>query len=217
MMLNLSGPMIRPKSGAPRHLMVLLHGYGSDGQDLIGLAPLFADLLPEALYVAPNAPQSSDLGAGYQWFPVVYDTELRGFDGIEPVRPIITTFLDGLWKETGLGPAETFLVGFSQGAMIALDTGLHLGRDLAGILAFSGGTPLTQTPALPADAKTPVCLVHGDSDEIVPIAMSRRADKLLREAGRDVTFHVSAGTGHGIAPDGIEVARRFVADHLPQR
>jgi phospholipase/carboxylesterase len=217
MMLNLSGPMIRPKSGAPQYLVVLLHGYGSDGQDLIGLAPLFADLLPEALYVAPNAPQSCDLGAGYQWFPVVYDTELRGFDGIEPVRPVIMAFLEGLWEETGLGPAETFLVGFSQGAMIALDTGLHLRRDLAGILAFSGGTPLAQTPDLRADAKTPVCLIHGDSDEIVPIAMSRRADMLLREAGRDVTFHISAGTGHGIAPDGIEVARRFVADHMPQR
>ena len=64
----MAGPLIRPKSGTPQMLMVMLHGYGADGEDLIGLASYFADLLPETLYVAPNAPTRCGLGAGYEWF-----------------------------------------------------------------------------------------------------------------------------------------------------
>jgi phospholipase/carboxylesterase len=207
---RLDGRRAKPPSGKPSHLVVLLHGYGSNGDDLIGLVPYLRRSLPDALYVSPNAPNSCGLGTGFEWFPVSYDTELRGFDGIQSVRKMVSGYLGDLWEETGLNASRTILGGFSQGAMIALDTGLHLAEDLAGILSFSGGIPLVQAPVVPAGKRVPVFLAHGDADDIVPLAMSRRAHDLLSNAGLPVRLHISPGAAHTIAQDGLEAALRFL-------
>lgn len=139
---KLSGPMIVPRSGEPpRQAMVLLHGYGSDGNDLIGLAPHWQDLLPEALFVSPNAPDVCDsFAGGYQWFPVSFagDRLARRQEGVLQARPVLVEFLTDLWQQTGIAPEQTILAGFSQGAMMALHVGLSLDRPLMGIIAFSG-------------------------------------------------------------------------------
>jgi len=211
--VKLSGPMVQPQSEAPRRAMVLLHGYGSDGNDLIGLVPYFRDLMPDALFAAPNAPRSCAINPlGYEWFPVSFDGLFGGFDGIQSARPVVAEFLYDLWAQTGIGPAETILAGFSQGAMIALDTGLSLDAGLCGILSFSGGIPLGQTPDLHGGPEVPICIVHGDQDPVVPLEMSQHAEKLLSAAGHRVRLHVSKGLGHGIDGDGVDFARRFVAE-----
>ena len=126
-------------------------------------------------------------------------------------RPVLTEFLNDLWSQSGIGPENTILAGFSQGAMMALHTGLSLQQPLMGIIAFSGaflppdgfgGAPL---------AKTPVCLVHGDADDVVDPEHSADAEVALRLAGYDVSYHVSPGVGHGIAPDGLAFASQFIA------
>ena len=214
-MTKLSGPMLPPASGgAPKQAVVLLHGYGSDGNDLIGLAPHWQAILPDAVFISPNAPQQCrQLAYGFQWFDISLDGDrlARRQEGVVEARPVLLEFLADLWRQSGIGPEDTILAGFSQGAMMALHTGLSLDRPLMGIVAFSGAF-------LPPDgfgsallAKSPVCLVHGDMDTVVDPEHSADADVALRLAGYDVSYHVSPGVGHGIAPDGLAFAGEFIA------
>lgn len=214
-MTKLSGPMLPPASGgAPKQAVVLLHGYGSDGNDLIGLAPHWQAILPDAVFVSPNAPQLCDsFAGGFQWFPVSLDGDrlARRQTGVVEARPVLTEFLDDLWAQSGIGPENTILAGFSQGAMMALHTGLSLETPLMGIVAFSGAFLPPEGFGTKPYAKSPVCLVHGDMDEVVDPEHSADADTALRLAGYEVSYHVSEGAGHGIAPDGLSFAGQFIA------
>ncbi len=213
-MTKLSGPMLAPASGkAPRQAVVLLHGYGSDGNDLIALAPQWRSLLPEALFVSPNAPeQCRQIASGFQWFDISYDGDrlAKRQIGVQTARPVLVEFLGDLWSQTGILPQNTLLVGFSQGAMMALHVGLSLKQRLMGIIAFSGALLPPDGFGTQPFAQTPVCLVHGDMDEVVDPEHSADADVALRLAGYPVHYHVSAGVGHGIAPDGLAFASDFI-------
>lgn len=207
--------MLPPRSGAePKDIVVLLHGYGSDGSDLIALGQMWGPLFPDVLFVSPNAPEACALNpGGYQWFALDLDREAhaRRLAGAVAARPVIDQFLDDLWDETGLGPEHTVLSGFSQGAMMALHTGLGLDRRLAGVLAFSGALlPPRGYPQLP-DLRPPVALIHGELDTVVETDLSRDAARQLGAAGYDVALHVSPGIGHSISTDGLQFASGFLA------
>lgn len=213
-MTKLSGPMLAPANGqAPDSAVVLLHGYGSDGNDLIGLAPHWQGVLPGALFVSPNAPQALGMG-GYQWFAIDWtgDRVASRQTGLVAARPVLTGFLEDLWAQTGIAPERTILAGFSQGAMMALHVGTSLpaGQRLLGIIAFSGAFVPPEGLGGAGLAQPPVCLVHGDRDDVVDPGLSAEADKALRAAGFDVDYHVSRGVGHGIAPDGLAFATAFI-------
>ncbi len=217
-MTKLSGPMLAPANGqAPDSAVVLLHGYGSDGHDLIALAPQWQGILPGALFVAPHAPTPLGMG-GFQWFPIAWDSEANRLasrqTGVTQARPILLEFLDDLWSQTGVTPERTVLAGFSQGAMMALHAGLSLPADktLMGIVAFSGALLVPEGFEGEGLARPPVCLVHGDRDDVVAPAHSAEAAQVLGAAGLSVAYHVSRGVGHGISPDGLDFATRFVAE-----
>jgi len=210
---KLSGPMLPPASGGnPEQAVVLLHGYGSDGNDLIALAPHWQDVLPDAVFISPNAPeQCRQLASGFQWFDIALEGDRLASRqlGVAQARPVLLEFLDDLQQQTGILPENTLLAGFSQGAMLALHAGLSLERPLMGIIAFSGA--FVPPEGFGEAARSPVCLVHGDMDEVVDPACSAQADAALRGAGYDVRYHVSRGVGHGIAPDGLAFATAFIA------
>lgn len=215
MSTKLSGPMLAPISGnPPTQAVVLLHGYGSDGNDLIGLAPQWQNLLPDAVFISPNAPeQCRQLASGFQWFDISFDGDrlARRQVGVAEARPVLVEFLQDLWNQTGILPENTLLAGFSQGAMMALHVGLSLEQQLMGIISFSGAfLPPDGFGTLPL-AKPPVCLVHGDMDEVVDPEHSADAETALRLAGYEVHYHVSEDVGHGIAPDGLDFASAFIA------
>lgn len=213
MSVTLSGPMVVPESGNADHLVVLLHGYGSDGNDLIALAPHFKPILPNAIFVAPNAPQPCAINPmGFEWFPLDLDRDISRLTGIGATRPLIAGFLSDLWAQTGLSADKTILIGFSQGAMIALDSGLRLAEPLMAILSFSGGLVAPEEISAELKSKPPVCLVHGDRDDVVPPAMSLAGAKALEGLGVRVKLHLCEGAGHTIAADGLAFAQRFVAD-----
>jgi phospholipase/carboxylesterase len=214
MTTKLSGPMVPPKQGgAPTEAVVLLHGYGSDGQDLIGLAQYWRDLLPGAVFIAPNAPEPCrDNFGGYQWYPIDYSRPEARFEGAEAARPVIIAFLADLWAQTGLGPENTLLGGFSQGAMMALHVGISLDVALRGVLSFSGALIAPEGFRYGTGPKPPICLVHGDRDEVVHPELSIEASKVLRERGYSVSHYVEIGAGHTIAPDGLAFASRFIAE-----
>ena len=209
---KLSGPMVAPLSGETKQLVVLLHGYGSDGDDLISLAQYWREMLPDAMFIAPNGPSPCDINpAGYQWFPLDLDREISRLVGSEKIRPVVLEFLEDLWAETGLGAKDTLLGGFSQGAMVALDVGLRLPETLMGIIGFSGGVIDSAEVKNLIKSKPAVCLVHGGEDDVVPAGMSVRGSQALKAEGVEVDLHISPGVGHSIAPDGMEVANAFIS------
>lgn len=205
--------MVQPPSGKPEQIVVLLHGYGSDGNDLIALAQYFQTELPEALYVAPNAPQPCDINpAGYQWFPLDLDREMSRLDGAATARPTIRTLLEDLWAETGLTAADTVLVGFSQGAMMALDVGLRLDPAPFGIVSFSGALIGPEQLSNELGGKPPVALIHGAADDVVPTESSQIAEAHLKQWGLLSGLHIDHGSGHTIAQDGLGFALAFVRE-----
>jgi phospholipase/carboxylesterase len=209
-MAKLSGPMLAPHSGGPaRQVIVLLHGYGADGSDLIGLGHHWGPVFPDALFVAPNAPNPcSGNPFGFEWFPLSVDRIAGRIEGAKTAAPVIVEFLDDLWAQGGVTPASTFLVGFSQGAMMSLHVGTALSRRLGGIVSFSGA--FVPADGFPAADKPPVALIHGDLDQVVDPQLSRQAADDLLAAGYDVTLHISQGVAHGIAPDGLDFATAFL-------
>lgn len=206
--------MLPPASGGlPKQAVVLLHGYGSDGNDLIGLAPYWRDSLPDALFVAPNAPLPCDgFAGGYQWFEIDFAGDrLAGRQtGVIKARPTLVQFLEDMWAQTGILPENTIVGGFSQGAMMALHAGLSLETPLMGIIAFSGAFLAPEGYDAPGRARTPICIIHGDEDDVVSPGLSAQANEELVLVGYDVSYHVSRGIGHSIAQDGLDFASAFI-------
>ena len=209
---TLNGPSLPPADGAaPEQLVLLLHGVGADGNDLIGLAPYFQQVLPKALFVSPDAPFPYDMAPfGRQWFSLQERTPEAFDSGTHLAAPILNDFIDGLLVETGLTDAQTALIGFSQGTMMSLHVGPRRDQPVAGILGYSGA--LANPTKLVDDIQSypPVMLIHGDSDEVLPVSSLPKAVGGLEAAGVPVTSHVRPGLGHGIDEEGIKLCVTFL-------
>lgn len=211
-MSTLDGPRIPPAAGPARQLVVLCHGYGSNGNDLIGLAPHWRSYLPHAAFVAPNAPQRHPMGSGYQWFPLSRIDPDEALRGTESAAPLLNGFIDSELARLDLAPEKLALVGFSQGAVMSIYAGLRRKPGPAAIIGFSGF--LVGADSVPAGAKTPVLLVHGDADQVVPPQALLTAANLLAGLGVPVQWHMSKGLAHGIDPSGMELAGQFLREAL---
>jgi phospholipase/carboxylesterase len=210
---KLSGPSVPPASGnAPRQLVILLHGVGADGNDLIGLAPAFQQILPDAAFVSPNAPFAFDMAPyGYQWFSIKdFSSEAR-LQGAQIAAPILVAYIDYMLALFGLAEDRLALVGFSQGTMMSLYVGLRRAKPVAGIVGYSG--MLVGADRLKSEIKSrpPVLLVHGDADQVLPVESLPAAVKGLQEAGVTVESHIRPGLGHGIDDEGIRLGQKFLA------
>ena len=208
---TLSGPMLPPRSGQAKKLVVLLHGYGSDGADLIALGQFWSPLMPDTLFVSPNAPNACAVNpAGYEWFPLQTDRTISRVEGAPAAREVIVNFLIDLWAQSGLKPADTILAGFSQGAMMALHTGLSLDEPVAGIVAFSGALIPPAGLIDGVTPKMPVLIAHGDRDDVVDPNLSREAVETLTALDYEVIYHRSPDTAHGISQDMLDAATAFI-------
>lgn len=219
----LTGPGAGPRAGgAPRQLVALLHGVGADGHDLIDLAAQWGPALPHAAFVSPHGPAPYDMAPpdaghhGRQWFSLTDRTPAVLDAGIEAARPALDAFLDAELARRGLPPDAYALMGFSQGAMMALYAGLRRAVPPRAILAFSGALLAPgRVAALPA--RPPVLLVHGEADEVVPAARSRDAELALAAAGVPVEAVYVAGLGHGIDASGLTVGGLFLQRAFAER
>lgn len=215
-MIRLRGPERGPASGGrARAAVVLLHGLGADGEDLIGLADSWAGALPECRFLSPHAPERCDMAPmGRQWFSIRDRSEAALRAGVERAAPALDAFIDGALDADRLGDDRLVLVGFSQGTMMALHIALRRRRAPAGVLGYSGRLIGAARLADEAVARPPVMLIHGDADDMVPIAALHEAVAALGAAGVSAQWHVSSGVGHGIAPDGLAIGARFLRDCL---
>ena len=205
--MALSGPRLMPKSGKATHLVVLCHGYGADGKDLIGLAPHWQRILPSAAFVAPNASQVCP-GAGYQWFPIARLDPQEMHKGVESASPLLEAFVMAELQDLGLSADRLALVGFSQGTMMSLHIGLRSVVRPAAIVGFSG--LLTGLPPQAANGSPPVFLAHGAADPLIPIEALFMTASALGATGHSVQWHVSPGLEHGIDEVGLEIAGGFL-------
>lgn len=208
-----------PLSGVTRSAVVFLHGYGANGADLLGLADVLGEHLPDTLFVAPDAPETIPMmPTGLQWFPIPWidgSSEEEQERGLLAAADDLDAFLDALMVDEDLLPEQVVLFGFSQGTMMALHVAPRREDPVAGVVAFSGRL---LSPDLLKDetlSRPPVLLIHGDADDVVPPQSLPMAAEALQTAGwQDVYAHVMKGTAHGIAPDGLQVALAFMRDKL---
>ncbi|MGN6150004.1 MAG: alpha/beta hydrolase [Rhizomicrobium sp.] len=206
---QLSGPRLPPARGEATHLVVLSHGYGADGNDLIGLAPMWQRLLPTVAFVAPNAPQRCDAGFGYQWFPISRLDPHEMARGVESAAATLENFVEAELARLNLTGDKLALVGFSQGTMMSLHVGLKRGVKPAAIVGYSGMLA-DQTPAPIADAP-PVMLIHGDADPMIPVGALFASAATLGGAGAAVQWHIAPGVGHSIDETGLVMGGEFLA------
>lgn len=216
MLSKLSGPSRPPAAGGqPKQLVILLHGLGADGNDLIGLAPYWAPFLPQAEFVSPNAPFPCDMAAyGYQWFSSQDRSPPAVLAGVRAAAPILDAFVDEALAERGLDDTALALVGFSQGTMMSLFVGLRRARPAAGIVGYSGR--LLAPELLPSELRSrpPVLLVHGTEDPLVPYASLAAAEAVLKQAGVPVDSMSCPGIGHSISEEGLRRGGDFLKGAL---
>lgn len=206
------------KSGTAKELIIFVHGYGADGADLLGLSQPLAPLFPDAVFIAPDAPTRCEMNPmGFQWFPIPW------LDGSDPIVAgqkmheafdIFEQWLDRLQTQMGIPASKTVLFGFSQGTMMSLSVGLRMSQSLAGIVGFSGRLLEPENLSKLTTPKPPIQLIHGDADEVVPFSDMARAETALQAADYEVSGHTMQGMGHGISPDGLEVAATFMSGVL---
>lgn len=209
-----------PKSGKTRSAVIFVHGYGADGADLLGLADPLAPHLPDTVFYSPDAPQPCvNNPFGFQWFPIPWldgSTEEARDAGMVASLEKLNAYVDHVLQTEALPPEALALVGFSQGTMMSLHLAPRRDAAIAGVVGFSGRLLVPERLEAEAQVKPPVLLVHGDADEVVPFEDMGRAGNALVDAGFEVYGHVMQGTGHGIAPDGLQVALSFLLDKLPR-
>ena len=213
---TLEGPRQEPKSGGPaKALVVLLHGWGADGNDLIGLAPLLGQVLPDAAFVAPNAPEPCEMNpAGRQWFSLQDRTPAEMEAGAAAVAPKIDSYIDKEMKHYGLTADKVVLLGFSQGTMMALYVGPRREEQLACILGYSGALLAPDAMAEAVKSKPPVLLIHGEDDPVVPAAALTAAAQALLHMDFEVYSDLRPGVQHSIDEEGLKLGCAFLYRQL---
>jgi phospholipase/carboxylesterase len=208
----LDGPRLAPAAGgAAKQLVVFLHGFGADGNDLIGLGREWAKLLPHAAFVSPHAPEPCGMAPmGRQWFDLTLGDMRAIALGVKRAAPSVDAFLNAELKQLGLGARALALVGFSQGTMIALAVGLKRNPAPAAIVGYSGALATVEALAKDPGSAPAILLVHGDMDEVIPVDAMFIAREQLAQAGLPVEWHLAQGIGHGIDGEGLRLGGAFL-------
>jgi len=211
--MQLNGQLFGPKSGNVKQIFFLFHGYGADGANLIGLADLYTDILPDCLFIAPNAPYPC-AGApyGYQWFDLTDRSPDKILTGMRNAADIATKFIDQQCAEHKVDKSNVILSGFSQGCMLALHIGLRMQPKVKAIIGFSGALVAPELLDGELKSKPPVCLIHGNADEVVPHQSLREAEAELKKHDVIIQATTRPNLTHSIDGPGVNVSKQFLQD-----
>jgi phospholipase/carboxylesterase len=213
---DIDGPRLEPRGGPARRLVVFLHGYGADGNDLIEIGRAWQQAMPETAFVSPHAPEPcGQAPMGRQWFELTFRDPHERWTGVNKAAPVLERFLEAELARRKLEPSALALVGFSQGTMMALHVGLRRAHAPAAIVGYSGMLVLPNNA--PPDsveaaikARPPVLLVHGDQDDLIPPQALFHAAQGLAALNVPVEWHISTGIGHGIDGEGLRHGGEFL-------
>ena len=216
-MADLDGPRLEPKSRTAKQLVVFLHGYGADGNDLIDIGRAWQELLPDAAFVSPHAPERcAQAPVGRQWFGLTMRDPHERWRGVTAAGPGLEKFLTAELTRRKLTPDRLALVGFSQGTMMAVHVALRRAVPPAAVIGYSGmlvvpndGPPQAVAPEI--TARPPILLVHGDADEVIPVQALTMSAQGLAALEVPVEWHISPGIGHGIDTEGLHHGGEFLA------
>jgi phospholipase/carboxylesterase len=219
-MAELDGPRLAPRSGTAKHLVVFLHGYGADGNDLIEIGRAWQGLLPNAAFVSPHAPRPcGQAPMGREWFPLTFRDPGERWAGVNMAAPVLESFLDAELARHRLPPSALALVGFSQGTMMSLHVGLRRQVPPAAIVGYSGMLVMPEDSeperfAAEIRSRPPILLVHGDQDQLIPVEALFHAAQSLAALDVPTEWHISSGVGHGIDQEGLRQGGEFLARFL---
>lgn len=211
----LKGPVKKSITGINNEIVIFFHGYGADGNDLISLSDAFSKILPNAVFYSPNAPQKCEMGGmGYQWFPIKQKNDgsldLNAKNEILNSVKLINLYIDEIELDTGISSKNFILIGFSQGTMMILETLLSREKKISAVVGFSGGFLNVTNKISKLNLDTPILLIHGDDDNVVPMEMTTMACKNLNNLGYSAITYFSKGLGHGISLDGLAESTKFL-------
>jgi phospholipase/carboxylesterase len=209
--MSLTGPEIPAASGTTKQLIMFLHGWGADGENLISIGHPLSQLFPHAHFLAPNGPEMHEYGGpGYQWFSLMDRSPNAMLAGADAAASKLQSYIDAQLQRFGLDESQLALVGFSQGTMMALHAALRRAKPVAGIVGFSGTLVGAEHVKQHIRSKPPVCLIHGMLDSVVPFAALAHAKEYLSEAGVKVETHARPRLDHAIDEEGLTIAIRFL-------
>lgn len=215
---KLDGPRLPARTGQTRQLVVFLHGYGADGNDLIDLGRTWAELLPDAAFVSPHAPEPCGMAPhGRQWWELTMRDPSERWRGVQKAAPDLDAFLDAELARHRLEARNLALVGFSQGAMMAMHVGFRRAQVPGAIVAYSGHLVGPEHLQAEAKGRPPLLMVHGDQDNIIPVDALFDGMAAFGKAEIPCQWHLSLGVAHGIDPEGLRHGGEFIAQNLGLR
>lgn len=203
--------------GKAKSAVIFLHGVGSNGQDLIALAPPLAEALPDTAFVSPDAPFAYDaapMAEAYQWFSLQNRNPDAMLEGARNAQAALDSFIDEIMRKYEITADKLALFGFSQGTMMALFAAPRRKDKLVGIVGCSGALLAPDLLADEAINKPDICLIHGEADDIVPFERMAQAEDKLKENGFSVESHARPYLPHSIDMQGVEFAKKFLSDRL---
>ncbi len=207
----------KSQSSQAKQLVIMLHGVGSNGRDLISLAPYLAQFIPDAHFISPDAPFPCDMVPpgypdSYQWFSLQNRDPHIMLDGVKSVFPLVEEFITSQAERIGVEYSNVALLGFSQGTMTSLHVAPRLNAKIAGVLGFSGALLWNDASKEEVKHKVPICLIHGEADDVVPVQAWDAAQNILKSEGFEVSGHTTPGLTHSIDQEGIERGGAFLRD-----
>ena len=200
----------------PKYLVIFLHGYGSNGENLIGLSQEFLPIIPDAHFISPNAvePWEGGFPNSYQWFSLYAGMERKTLvdlaDNIKKSNQILQNFINSQLEKFNLTWQNLFLAGFSQGAMMAIYQGLISQQKPRGIISYSGKVILPEMLGEQTISKPEICLIHGEIDSVLPFENFLEAKKILSEKEISFESHAIDNLDHSIDIRGIKAAQKFI-------
>lgn len=196
----------------PKTLVVLLHGYGSNADDLISLAPDLDPYLEDAIFISPNAPFDFEgsMFAGYQWYSLMDRSTEAMLDGYKKAKPILNEFLLMQLAQYNLKFSDLVLCGFSQGGMMSLHYALECPNELKGVISFSGYLLGYEEFDKYIASKPKTLITHGDMDVVVPYEAFEYTEDKLKSIGADLSSYTAHGLGHGIDYGCLSAAQKFL-------
>ena len=194
-----------------KNAIIFLHGYGANSNDLIGIANVWIDSLPNTIFLSPNAPFECGFAENaYQWFELTSISPQSIGEGLEKAGPFLDEYIDHVSKTYKVNEKNIFFVGFSQGTMMGLYHLCKRKNQCAGLLGYSGLLFENENFKSEIKSRFPIKLYHGKKDELINYQNSVEASKKLKDMGFKIDFNLSEELGHGIDDEGIKMGLDFI-------